>query len=106
MQDFQVHFKHEDGSVETATFLWTEDEPACFCSILHELLDYVNSLADLVVATARLWLAVDCGAMTRKCWSARQVGAAGDFQAHATQTKHSCDKAALPCGSSAHGCGD
>ena len=39
MQDFRVHFKHEDGSIEKVPFLWVEDESVegCFCAILHEL---------------------------------------------------------------------
>jgi coenzyme F420 hydrogenase subunit beta len=28
MQDFRVHFKHEDGSLETVPFFRTKDEPA------------------------------------------------------------------------------
>jgi coenzyme F420 hydrogenase subunit beta len=51
MQDFQVHFKHEDGSVETVPFfgLKTNQLKDVFASSCMSCFDYVNSLADLVV---------------------------------------------------------
>ncbi|WP_026733593.1 Coenzyme F420 hydrogenase/dehydrogenase, beta subunit C-terminal domain [Fischerella sp. PCC 9605] len=51
MQDFQVHFKHEDGSVETVPFfgLKTNLLKDVFAPSCMSCFDYVNSLADLVV---------------------------------------------------------
>jgi len=51
MQDFRVHFKHEDGSVETVPFfgLKTNQLKDVFASSCMSCFDYVNSLADLVV---------------------------------------------------------
>jgi coenzyme F420 hydrogenase subunit beta len=51
MQDFRVHFKHEDGSVETVPFfgLKTNVLKDVFAPSCMSCFDYVNSLADLVV---------------------------------------------------------
>lgn len=51
MQDFRVHFKHQDGSVETVPFfgLKTNQLKDVFAPSCMSCFDYVNSLADLVV---------------------------------------------------------
>ncbi|MEH1780648.1 MAG: Coenzyme F420 hydrogenase/dehydrogenase, beta subunit C-terminal domain [Nostoc sp.] len=51
MQDFRVHFKHEDGSSETVPFfgLKTNKLKDVFAPSCMSCFDYVNSLADLVV---------------------------------------------------------
>jgi coenzyme F420 hydrogenase subunit beta len=51
MQDFRVHFKHEDGSVETVPFfgLKTNKLKDVFAPSCMSCFDYVNSLADIVV---------------------------------------------------------
>ena len=51
MQDFRVHFKHEDGSSETVPFfgLKTNQLKDVFAPSCMSCFDYVNSLADLVV---------------------------------------------------------
>jgi coenzyme F420 hydrogenase subunit beta len=51
MQDFRVHFKHEDGSVEKVPFfgLKTNKLKDIFAPSCMTCFDYVNSLADLVV---------------------------------------------------------
>jgi len=51
MQDFQVHFKHEDGSIEKVPFfgLKTNQLKDVFAPSCMTCFDYVNSLADLVV---------------------------------------------------------
>ncbi|MBW4636556.1 MAG: Coenzyme F420 hydrogenase/dehydrogenase, beta subunit C-terminal domain [Iphinoe sp. HA4291-MV1] len=51
MQDFRVHFKHEDGSIETVPFfgLKTNKLKDVFAPSCISCFDYVNSLADLVV---------------------------------------------------------
>jgi len=51
MQDFQVHFKHEDGSSEKVPFfgLNTKELKDVFAPSCMSCFDYVNSLADLVV---------------------------------------------------------
>jgi coenzyme F420 hydrogenase subunit beta len=51
MQDFNVHFKHEDGSIELVPFfgLNTKELKDVFASSCLSCFDYVNSLADLVV---------------------------------------------------------
>jgi len=51
MQDFRVHFKHEDGSVEKVPFfgLNTKELKDIFAPSCMSCFDYVNSLADLVV---------------------------------------------------------
>lgn len=51
MQDFRVHFKHEDGSVEKVPFfgLNTKELKDVFAPSCMACFDYVNSLADLVV---------------------------------------------------------
>lgn len=51
MQDFQVHFRHEDGSVEKVPFfgLKTNQLKDVFAPSCMTCFDYVNSLADLVV---------------------------------------------------------
>jgi coenzyme F420 hydrogenase subunit beta len=51
MQDFQVHFKHEDGSLEKVPFfgLKTNQLKDVFAPSCMSCFDYVNSLADLVV---------------------------------------------------------
>jgi 3,8-divinyl protochlorophyllide a 8-vinyl-reductase (ferredoxin) len=51
MQDFRVHFKHEDGSVELVPFfgLKTNQLKDVFAPSCMSCFDYVNSLADLVV---------------------------------------------------------
>lgn len=51
MQDFRVHFKHEDGSIETVPFfgLKTNQLKDVFAPSCMSCFDYVNSLADLVV---------------------------------------------------------
>lgn len=51
MQDFRVHFKHEDGSSETVPFfgLNTKELKDVFAPSCMTCFDYVNSLADLVV---------------------------------------------------------
>ena len=51
MQDFRVHFKHEDGSEETVPFfgLKTNQLKDVFAPSCMTCFDYVNSLADLVV---------------------------------------------------------
>ena len=51
MQDFRVHFKHEDGSIEKVPFfgLKTNQLRDVFAPSCMSCFDYVNSLADLVV---------------------------------------------------------
>ena len=51
MQDFRVHFKHEDGSEEKVPFfgLKTNKLKDIFAPSCMSCFDYVNSLADLVV---------------------------------------------------------
>ncbi len=51
MQDFRVHFKHEDGSTETVPFfgLKTNQLKDVFAPSCMSCFDYVNGLADLVV---------------------------------------------------------
>lgn len=51
MQDFNVHFKHEDGSTELVPFfgLKTNQLKDVFAPSCLSCFDYVNSLADLVV---------------------------------------------------------
>jgi coenzyme F420-reducing hydrogenase beta subunit len=51
MQDFRIHFKHEDGSVEKVPFfgLKTNQLKDVFAPSCMSCFDYVNSLADLVV---------------------------------------------------------
>ncbi|MDJ0678550.1 MAG: Coenzyme F420 hydrogenase/dehydrogenase, beta subunit C-terminal domain [Xenococcaceae cyanobacterium MO_167.B52] len=51
MQDFRVHFKHEDGSIEKVPFfgLKTNKLKDIFAPSCMSCFDYVNSLADLVV---------------------------------------------------------
>ena len=51
MQDFRVHFKHEDGSTETVPFfgLKTNKLKDVFAPSCMSCFDYVNSLADIVV---------------------------------------------------------
>lgn len=51
MQDFRIHFKHEDGSVETVPFfgLKTNQLKDVFAPACMSCFDYVNGLADLVV---------------------------------------------------------
>ncbi|WP_110987115.1 Coenzyme F420 hydrogenase/dehydrogenase, beta subunit C-terminal domain [Acaryochloris thomasi] len=51
MQDFRVHFKHEDGSEEQVPFfgLKTDKLKNIFAPSCMSCFDYVNSLADLVV---------------------------------------------------------
>ncbi len=51
MQDFKVHFKHEDGSTELVPFfgLKTNELKDVFAPSCLSCFDYVNSLSDLVV---------------------------------------------------------
>ncbi len=51
MQDFQVHFRHEDGSIEKVPFfgLKTNQLKEVFAPSCLSCFDYVNGLADLVV---------------------------------------------------------
>ena len=51
MQDFRVHFKHADGSIEKVPFfgLKTNQLKDVFAPSCMSCFDYVNSLADLVV---------------------------------------------------------
>jgi 3,8-divinyl protochlorophyllide a 8-vinyl-reductase (ferredoxin) len=51
MQDFNVHFKHEDGSTELVPFfgLNTKELKDVFAPSCLSCFDYVNSLADIVV---------------------------------------------------------
>ena len=51
MQDYRVHFKHEDGSEEMVPFfgLKTNELKDVFAPSCMSCFDYVNSLADLVV---------------------------------------------------------
>lgn len=51
MQDFRVHFKHEDGSIEKVPFfgLNTKELKDVFAPSCLSCFDYVNGLADLVV---------------------------------------------------------
>ena len=51
MQDFRVHFRHEDGSIEKVPFfgLKTDQLKDVFAPSCMTCFDYVNSLADLVV---------------------------------------------------------
>ncbi len=51
MQDFRVHFRHEDGSTETVPFfgLKTNQLKDVFAPSCMGCFDYVNGLADLVV---------------------------------------------------------
>ena len=51
MQDFRIHFKHEDGSLEKVPFfgLKTNLLKDVFAPSCMSCFDYVNSLADLVV---------------------------------------------------------
>ena len=70
MQDFRVHFRHEDGSTETVPFfgLKTNQLKDVFAPSCMSFFDYVNSLADLVVGYMGApfgwqWIVVrnDCG---------------------------------------------
>jgi len=70
MQDFRVHFRHEDGSTETVPFfgLKTNQLKDVFAPSCMSCFDYVNSLADLVVGYMGApfgwqWIVVrnDCG---------------------------------------------
>lgn len=51
MQDFRVHFKHQDGSIELVPFfgLKTNQLKDVFAPSCMSCFDYVNGLADLVV---------------------------------------------------------
>ena len=51
MQDYHVHFRHEDGSVEKVPFfgLKTQELKDVFAPSCLSCFDYVNGLADLVV---------------------------------------------------------
>ncbi|MBE9045733.1 Coenzyme F420 hydrogenase/dehydrogenase, beta subunit C-terminal domain [Pleurocapsales cyanobacterium LEGE 10410] len=51
MQDFRIHFKHQDGSIEKVPFfgLKTNQLKDVFAPSCMSCFDYVNSLADLVV---------------------------------------------------------
>ena len=51
MQDFRVHFKHEDGTIEKVPFfgLNTKELKDVFAPSCMSCFDYVNGLADLVV---------------------------------------------------------
>ncbi|MEO1095732.1 MAG: Coenzyme F420 hydrogenase/dehydrogenase, beta subunit C-terminal domain [Cyanobacteria bacterium J06638_28] len=51
MQDFRVHFKHEDGSIEKVPFfgLKTNQLKDVFAPSCMSCFDYVNGLADIVV---------------------------------------------------------
>ncbi|MBI1241173.1 Coenzyme F420 hydrogenase/dehydrogenase, beta subunit C-terminal domain [Umezakia ovalisporum] len=51
MQDFRIHFKHKDGSIEKVPFfgLKTNQLKDVFAPSCMTCFDYVNSLADLVV---------------------------------------------------------
>ncbi len=51
MQDFRIHFKHQDGSIEKVPFfgLKTNKLKDVFAPSCMSCFDYVNSLADLVV---------------------------------------------------------
>jgi coenzyme F420 hydrogenase subunit beta len=51
MQDFRIHFQHEDGSIEKVPFfgLKTNKLKDVFAPSCMSCFDYVNSLADLVV---------------------------------------------------------
>jgi len=51
MQDFRVHFKHEDGSIEMVPFfgLKTNKLKDVFAPSCMSCFDYVNSLSDIVV---------------------------------------------------------
>ncbi len=51
MQDFRIHFKHEDGSIEKVPFfgLKTKELKDVFAPSCLSCFDYVNGLADLVV---------------------------------------------------------
>ncbi|MBE9209003.1 Coenzyme F420 hydrogenase/dehydrogenase, beta subunit C-terminal domain [Nostoc sp. LEGE 06077] len=51
MQDFRIHFKHSDGSIEKVPFfgLKTNKLKDVFAPSCMSCFDYVNSLADLVV---------------------------------------------------------
>ncbi|NEP07474.1 MAG: hypothetical protein F6K34_23370, partial [Okeania sp. SIO4D6] len=51
MQDFRVHFKHEDGTIEKVPFfgLNTKKLKDVFAPSCMSCFDYVNGLADLVV---------------------------------------------------------
>ncbi len=51
MQDFRIHFKHEDGSIEKVPFfgLKTNQLKDVFAPSCMSCFDYVNSLADIVV---------------------------------------------------------
>lgn len=51
MQDFRVHFKHEDGSIEKVPFfgLKTNQLKEVFAPSCMSCFDYVNGLADIVV---------------------------------------------------------
>jgi coenzyme F420 hydrogenase subunit beta len=51
MQDFRIHFNHEDGSIEKVPFfgLKTNQLKDIFAPSCMSCFDYVNSLADLVV---------------------------------------------------------
>ena len=51
MQDFRIHFKHRDGSIEKVPFfgLKTNQLKDVFAPSCMSCFDYVNSLADLVV---------------------------------------------------------
>lgn len=51
MQDFRIHFKHEDGSIEMVPFfgLKTKELKDVFAPSCLSCFDYTNGLADLVV---------------------------------------------------------
>ncbi len=66
MQDFRVHFKHEDGSIEKVPFfgLKTNQLKDVFCSFLHELLRLCQLFGRFGggLHGRYFWLAMDRGA--------------------------------------------
>lgn len=105
MQDFRVHFKHEDGSTETVPFfgLKTNQLKDIFAPSCMSCFDYVNSLADLVVGYMGApfgwqWIVVrnDTGQamldLVQDQLEVQPVGSAGDRHAAVQQSIPAYDK--------------
>ena len=99
MQDFRVHFKHEDGSIEKVPFfgLNTKELKDVFAPSCLSCFDYTNALADLVVGYMGApfgwqWLVVrnDKGQemfdLVREQLDLQPVGSKGDRKAAVQQS--------------------
>jgi 3,8-divinyl protochlorophyllide a 8-vinyl-reductase (ferredoxin) len=106
MQDFNVHFKHEDGSTELVPFfgLNTKELKDVFAPSCLSCFDYVNSLADLVVGYMGApfgwqWIVVrnETGQemldMVQEQLETQAVGSKGDRKAAVQQSIPAYDKA-------------